>query len=508
MKLWERSLGLVRKLFRMRLELAVVLILGVLALAPNIAAPPLIDWDEATYAQVTHEAVASGRYLDLTWNGKPYLKKPPLLFWMMAASYKALGEGELAARLPSVLMGLGTLALLYLGAAAVGGRIAGVCAALIPLGFYYFVARAGRECATDAPLLFFTTLALNALTRVPRNRRWLVPAGVACGLAILSKGVAGLIPVMVAIAAVLIVPGLAAVGWSGLFVVLSGAVIVAAPWYVYQAVFNSPIFFSSFVEHETLLRVTNHLEDNSNPANFTLLTLYSEVRYLWPLLLPLAVLVIAGVRNGLRRAVLALDPSVYLWLLWFAIAFGSACAVQTKLGWYVVPALIPIALLGGTTMGLALKKSEPFGRAAAVLGVVAIGLIAAEAPARWRTINQTANQQRERSLPAYMLAMRAQEAASGRGGELFFAGIELPTLVYYSGMRCHFVETSELKNVELVGMESVPRHVRFLDLVLLDSNGSATAVGNLGTECSRLAAGNAEEELIEADDFDATEGAD
>jgi len=485
-----------------------VLALGLLALAPNIAAPPLVDWDEATYAQVAHEAVASGHYLDLTWNGKPYLKKPPLLFWMMAASYKTFGEGEFAARLPSVLMGLGTLALIYFGAAAVGGRVAGAFAALIPLGFYYFIARGGRECATDGPLLFFTILALHALARVPRNRRWLMPVAIACGLAILSKGLAGLIPVMVATAAVLAVPGLAAVGWSGLFVVLSVTAIVAAPWYIYQAVFNSPIFFSSFVHHETLLRVLSHLEDNTNSGNYTLQTLYSEISYLWPLLLPLAALVVGGVRNGLRRAAMALDPSIHIWLLWFAIAFGAACAVQTKLGWYVLPALIPVALLGGTIVGLALKKSEPFGRAAAVLAVIAVGLIAASAPARWRAVTQTAELQRERSLPAYMLAMRAQEAASGRGGELFFAGVPLPTLVYYSGMRCHFVETSELKHVELVGAESAPRHIKFLDLVLMDSNGSATAVGNLGREWVRLAAGNAEEELIEADDFDATEGAD
>ena len=493
----------------MRLELAVVLILGVLALAPNIAAPPLIDWDEATYAQVTHEAVASGHYLDLTWNGKPYLKKPPLLFWMMAASYKTFGEGELAARLPSVLMGLGTLALIYFGTAAVGGRVAGTFAALIPLGFYYFIARGGRECATDGPLLFFTTLALHALARVPHNRRWLMPAAIACGLAVLTKGLAGLIPVIVAAAAVLVVPGLAAVGWSGLFVLWSGTAIVAAPWYVYQAVFNSPIFFSSFVHHEMLLRVLSHLEDNTNSANFTLLTLYSEIGYLWPLLLPLAALVIGRVRNGLRRAALALDPSIHLWLLWFAIAFGAACAVQTKLGWYVLPALIPIALLGGSTVGLALRKSELLGRYPAVLTVIAVGLIVASAPARWRAITQTAESQRERSLPAYMLAMRAREAAAGGAGELFFAGVvPLPTLVYYSGVRCHFVETSELKHVELVGAEPAPRHVKFLDLVFLDSNGSATAVGNLGTEWARLAAGNAEEELIEADDFDATEGAD
>jgi len=503
--------ALVDRLFRSRIELVLVLVVGLLALAPRISAPPLIDWDEATYAEVAHEAVVSGHYMDFTWNGKPYLKKPPLLFWMMAASFKTFGESEFAARVPSLLMGLGTLALLYFGAAAVGSRAAGAFAALIPLGFYFFLARGGRECATDGPLLFFTTLALYALTRARRNRRWLAPVAIACGLAILSKGAAGLIPMGIATVAMIAVPGFAALGWSGIFEVLTGTVIVAAPWYAYQAFFNSPMFFSSFIGHETVQRAFSHLEDNTRSANFTLVTLYSEVSYLWPLLLPLAALTFGSFRNGLRRTLSSLDPSIHLWILWFVIAFGAACAVQTKLPWYVLPALIPVALLGGTILGAAFGRSPTLGRYPAALAAVALALIVAGAPARWKMESEAAGAQRERSLAAYMLAMRAREAAAVRdGGELFFAGVPLPTLVYYSGMRCHFVETSELKHVELVGAEPVPRRIRFLDLVLLDSRGAATAVGNLDVEWGKLVApGEApQDELSDADDLDDAEAVD
>ncbi len=495
-------------LFRSRIELVLVLMLGLFALAPKIAAPPLIDWDEATYAEVAHEAVVNGHYLDFTWDGDPYLKKPPLLFWMMAASFKTFGESEFAARLPSLLMGLGTLALIYFGAAAVGGRAAGAFAALIPLGFYFFIARGGRECATDGPLLFFTTLALYALARGRHNRQWFAAVAIGCGLAILSKGAAGLMPLGIAIVAILALPGFAAVGWSGIFVVLTGTVIIAAPWYAYQAFSNPPMFFSSLIGHETVQRAFSHLEDNTRSGNFTLVTLYSEVRYLWPLLLPLAALGLGGFRNGVKRTLSALDPSIHLWILWFAITFGAACAVQTKLPWYVLPALIPVALLGGTLLGAAFKQSEPLGRYSAALAAIALALIVAGAPARWATESATADTQRERSLAAYTLAMRARESAALRGGgELFFAGVAQPTLVYYSGMRCHFVETSELKHIELVGAEPAPRHLRFLDLVLLDSRGAATAIGNLAAEWDRLlATGDASQrELTEADDFDDAE---
>src|SRR2546428_5823109 len=176
-----------------RLEILALAILGLVALAAGINEAPLIDWDEATYAEVAHEAVSNQSYLDFTWNGEAYLKKPPALFWMMAASFKTFGEAEWSARLPSVVMGIGTLLLIYLSAAAVAGRLAGIFAALIPLTFYFFIARGGRECATDAPLVFFSTLAVFALGRVRTSPRWSAIVGVACGCAILSKGLAGII---------------------------------------------------------------------------------------------------------------------------------------------------------------------------------------------------------------------------------------------------------------------------------------------------------------------------
>ena len=99
-------------------------------------------------------------------------------------------------------MGVGTLLLLYFMTADVCGRLAGVFAGIFPLGFYFFVARGGRECATDAPLIFFSTLAIFALGRASKNARWTPVIGASCGLAILSKGAAGLIPLTVVCASI------------------------------------------------------------------------------------------------------------------------------------------------------------------------------------------------------------------------------------------------------------------------------------------------------------------
>ena len=490
----HRSLIGIKNL-RFPIELLFPVLLGALALTANISAPPLLDWDEATYAEVAHEALHNGQFLDLTWNGVPYVKKPPLLFWMVVGSFKTFGESEAAARLPSVVAGLGTLVLIYLSAAPVIGPLGGLLASLFPLGFYFFIARGGRECATDAPMIFFSTLAIYGLSRsqpspqapdqvgqrkfIDHRRLWLTVAGIACGLAILSKGLAGVIPLIVAVAAAVCLPGLA-LGWTGVAWLLAASTFTAGPWYLYEALFNTPAFVSSFIGHETLHRMTSHLEDDRSGADFALITFAGEVRYLWPLVFPLAALLIANIRGGLAAAVRRLPPALGVWLLWLAIALGCACAVQTRLPWYVLPALIPAALVAGAIPAYALQRGALTSIAGA-LAILALAMITAGAPKRWRIISWTARQQRARSMPSYVLALRAREAADA-GGELFFAGVPLPTLVYYSGMRCNFVETSELTHVELVGADFVPDRIQLHDLVLLDSTGRAQVVANFDDE--------------------------
>ena len=465
--------SIARLLSRLRIEAFAVVLLGLAALTAGIREAPLVDWDEATYAEVAHEAVGSGAYLHLTWNGEPYLKKPPLLLWMVIGSFRTFGESAWAARLPSVVAGAGTLLLLYFSAAAVVGRLGGLFAGILPLGFYFFIARGGRECATDGPLIFFSTLAVFALTRARTNRRWLPVVGLASGLAILSKGLAGLIPLGVTALAVVMVPGFGAVGVGGLMLVGGLAAAMIAPWLVYELVCDGPLFWAVFVKQETLFRVATHLEIQRQAAAATLPTFVREVRYLWPIALPLAGLIIMAARRGSRLSLRRLPPAVLVWMLWFALGLTAACVVQTKLGWYVLPALLPVALLCGSILGVSLRGAAMTRGYTPVLAALALVILAAEAPGHWRHIDRSFRAERERSRPSYVLGMRARAIGAARGdAELFFAGVELPTLVYYSGMRSHFVAVSS------GDLPDLPYH----QVALRDPDGALSTVGNLDDE--------------------------
>ena len=85
----------------------------------------------------------------LRLNGEPYTQKPPLYFWLAALGGVPTGHvGEIAARLPSALAGIGVVALtLLLGSRLFGGRV-GLLGALLLLTVFEF-AHVGRRIQLD-----------------------------------------------------------------------------------------------------------------------------------------------------------------------------------------------------------------------------------------------------------------------------------------------------------------------------------------------------------------------
>ncbi len=82
----------------------VMVAFGLLAFA-YLAALPLdfISIDSAELSQVSREVLERRDFLHLTYFGRPYLNKPPLVFWLVAGSEALFGDSRVAYRLPSVL---------------------------------------------------------------------------------------------------------------------------------------------------------------------------------------------------------------------------------------------------------------------------------------------------------------------------------------------------------------------------------------------------------------------
>src|SRR6186997_2131930 len=73
----------------------------------------LWDEDEPKNAQCAREMLARGDWIVPTFNQELRTDKPVLLYWLMMPAYLLLGVNELAARLPSALLAIGTTLLTY-----------------------------------------------------------------------------------------------------------------------------------------------------------------------------------------------------------------------------------------------------------------------------------------------------------------------------------------------------------------------------------------------------------
>ena len=95
------------------------------------ASVQLWDRDEPRYAQTSRQMLQSGDWVVPRFLDKVRTAKPPLIYWCQAASMAVLGDNAFAARLPSALAMITTLAILALSVGQAAGRVRGLWTAFI-----------------------------------------------------------------------------------------------------------------------------------------------------------------------------------------------------------------------------------------------------------------------------------------------------------------------------------------------------------------------------------------
>src|SRR5271169_5098846 len=75
----------------------------------NLTGVGLLGPDEPRYASIGREMARSGDWLTPRLWGQPWFEKPPLVYWMTAAAFRAGLSEDLAPRLGVALLALGFL---------------------------------------------------------------------------------------------------------------------------------------------------------------------------------------------------------------------------------------------------------------------------------------------------------------------------------------------------------------------------------------------------------------
>ena len=83
--------------------LAVLLFAGAVYLGCIVSPPSLMDDVDAVQAQIARNMLTSGDWVTARLDGIAYLEKSPLIYWLIAVSYKIFGVHDWAARIPVAL---------------------------------------------------------------------------------------------------------------------------------------------------------------------------------------------------------------------------------------------------------------------------------------------------------------------------------------------------------------------------------------------------------------------
>jgi len=305
----------------------------------------LFEPDEGRYAEIPREMLARGEWIVPYLNGQPYLDKPPLMYWLIMASYSVLGVHDWAARLvPAVAIHGGVLLTYLLGRRSLGERAAcwGALALLLAPGFTSM----GRLLLLDGVLTALVLLALLCAFEAARGQvfawRWWGFAALACGLGVLTKGPVAVLLVLPPVWLHGRLSGQRNPGLRAWLVFGALVLAVALPWYA-AVCLRTPDFARHFLWEHNVVRFLAPF-DHQRPVWFYGPVLLLGLLPASLLLLPFFRFLVSSQADVAQRRC----PELGFMLLaggWCVFFFSlSGCKLPT----YILPAFPPLCLALGS----------------------------------------------------------------------------------------------------------------------------------------------------------------
>lgn len=436
---------------------------------------PLADKTESRYGEIARLMLQTGDWITPQIEvGVPFWGKPPLSTWLSALSFKLFGISELAARLPSFLLGLAVLWLTWRLASQYRGRRQALRATLILALIPAFFISSGA-IMTDPSLLLGTTLAMTAFgistSDQPGGKIWgyLFFVGLAIGL--LAKGPVAV--VMVGIPTFLWTLWQKKWGWGWRQLPWLRGILLTSllslPWYL-LAEYKSPGFLDYFIvgEHWKRFMVHGWKGDlygsaHSRPKG--------SIWFFWLLAAaPWSFVILSALRSKVSRSLFAdfwrekREQNAYL-LLW-TIAPMLFFSMSGNILWtYILPGLPAFAILLAGWFEYRLENSSaddeqpnPVARGFSVLslGVTVLFIVALIGGIR----GQVSDKSSQRELIA-----ECQALGAGSRNELIYLFQEPYSAEFYSNGEARLVKNwTVITDLQMDGKRDyfVVRHIERL----------------------------------------------
>jgi len=322
--------------------------------------------DEALYSNSAIRMVQQGGWLTPKFMGRFALYKPPLQLWASGISARLLGITRVGLRLPAALLCGLAVGCVFLWTAELRSWQAGVCAALLVTSNHLWHVL-GSMNLTDGYVAAFYTIALYCLFSDPwlESRTALAGFAASVAAAILTKSVAGTLPL-----------GMLAIYWvaaprkqrpalSRVLLAAALSLALAAPWFLYQMAVHPRWFWAEHIGVEIVSFGAGAPPQTSheNPVLFYFL----RATAMDPVLIALALLAVPSFLGALRQR----SAEAVLLLSWLAVPLAAVLMWKYRNVSYLLPLVPALAILAGAYNPLAASR-----RSWPMLAVIAAALMA------------------------------------------------------------------------------------------------------------------------------------
>lgn len=312
----------------------IIIILTGITMFYNLGGIPLLDPDEPVYAETPKEMYAFQEFISPRIYGEYWYDKPPMYYWLVAASYKAFGVNELAARFPSALLAVVCVLAVYSFTRNLFSKQVALAGALVlatSIEYFYL----GKAAVTDITLNLFLTLCM--LSFITKKYYWFY---LWAGLATLTKGPIGLLfPGAIVFLYLIATQRFSEIKNMKIPAGILIYAIVGLPWYVIMYNIHGTIFTDTFLGFHNITRFTSP----EHPAG-VLWYFYIPVLILG--FFPWTALGAQAIWTSLTKSRTERDTLIFM-NIWAAFIFLFFSISQTKLVSYILPMYPPLAIIVG-----------------------------------------------------------------------------------------------------------------------------------------------------------------
>ena len=344
-----------------------MIILALLTLAmvlPGLSGLPVIDRDEARFAQASVQMAETNDLLNIRFQDEARNKKPAAAYWAQTAMIKVFardGENRIwAQRIPSVLASLLTILALYWGGLRMVGRKAAVIAGALLATSFIFVFE-GHIAKTDALLCASTTVMFASLGRLRTGtgRQEVWAFWIALGVSIIIKGPIG--PVLAMLSLLSLWAWERNLSWARPLLnwgAITVFILLWLPWGVAMYIVTDGAFYVESLGKDFGGKVVSGQESHGAPPGAHSLAIWAT---LWPASLFLLPGLVYAVKSARAKSDNAVVRSMRFALCW-ALPFWILIEIMpTKLPHYGLPVFPALCLMMGAAI-LAMSQLNSFGK--------------------------------------------------------------------------------------------------------------------------------------------------